>query len=235
MAAESTSQIAPDLSGVPNTMLWALHNRATEAARGDSILDDPGSLRIHQSLDYDFDRYFGIPTGLLAARAAGIDDVLRRWIARHPNGIVVSLGEGLETQSYRVDNGQVRWISVDLPEAILLRERFLPPTDRFRHVATSALDPAWMDAVDPMADVFIVAQGLLMYLQPTMLRTLFAAICHRFPAAEMVFDVVPRCNPASHSWACTGPRTTGFRRCPGVSTATRSSRPYGTGCRALMA
>ncbi len=192
MAAESTSQIAPDLSGVPNTMLWALHNRATEAARGDGILDDPRSVRIHQALDYDFDRYFGIPTGLLAARAAGIDDVLRRWIARHPNGIVVSLGEGLETQSYRVDNGQVRWISVDLPEAILLRERFLPPTDRFRHVATSALDSAWMDAVDPMADVFIVAQGLLMYLQPTMLRTLFAAICHRFPAAEMVFDVVPR-------------------------------------------
>ena len=43
-----------------------------------------------------------------------------------------------------------------------------------------------------MADVFIVAQGLLMYLQPAMLRTLFAKICRRFPAAEMVFDVVPR-------------------------------------------
>ena len=137
MAAESTTQIAPDLSGVPNTMLWALHNRAMEAARRDSILDDPGSVRIHQSLDYDFDRYFGIPSGLLAVRAAEIDDVLRRWIARHPNGIVVSLGEGLETQSYRVDNGRVRWISVDLPEAILLRERFIAPTNRFRHIATT--------------------------------------------------------------------------------------------------
>src|SRR5271168_4388606 len=141
MAAESISQIAPDLSGVPNTMLWALHNRAMEAARGDAVLDDPGSVRIYQSLDYDFDRNFGIPSGLLAARAAAIDDVLRRWIARHPNGVVVSLGEGLETQRYRVDNGRVRWISVDLPEAILLRERFLAPTERFRHVATSALDP----------------------------------------------------------------------------------------------
>ncbi len=192
MPAESTAQIAPDLSGVPNTMLWALHNRAMEAARRDSVLDDPASVRIYQSLDYDFDRNFGIPSGLLAARAAAIDDVLKRWIARHPDGIVVSLGEGLETQRHRVDNCRVRWISVDLPEAILLRERFLAPTDRFRHVATSALDPAWMDAVDPMANVFIVAQGLLMYLQPAMLRTLFAEICRRFPAAEMVFDVVPR-------------------------------------------
>ncbi len=64
MAAESTVQIAPDLSGVPNTMLWALHNRATEAARRDGVLDDPGSVRIYQSLDYDFDRNFGIPSGL---------------------------------------------------------------------------------------------------------------------------------------------------------------------------
>jgi len=192
MAAESTTQIAPDLSGVPNTMLWALHNRAMEAVRGDRILDDPGSVRIYQSLDYDFDRNFGIPSGLLAARAARTDDVLRGWIARHPNGIVVSLGEGLETQSYRVDNGRMRWISVDLPEAILLRERFLAPNDRFRHIATSVFDPTWMEAVDPGAAVFIVAQGLLMYLQPAMLRTLFAEICHRFAAAEMVFDVVPR-------------------------------------------
>jgi O-methyltransferase involved in polyketide biosynthesis len=192
MGAESTTQIAPDLSGVPNTMLWALHNRAMEAARRDSVLDDPASMRIYQSLDYDFDRNFGVPSGLLAARAARIDDVLRGWIARHPDGIVVSLGEGLETQRYRVDNGRVRWISVDLPEAILLRERFLAPTDRFRHVATSAIDPAWMDAVDPGAAVFIVAQGLLMYLQPIMLRTLFAKISRRFAAAEMVFDVVPR-------------------------------------------
>jgi O-methyltransferase involved in polyketide biosynthesis len=192
MAPAGTGLIVPSLAGVPNTMLWALHNRATEATRSDRILDDPGCLRIHRSIDYDFDRNFGIPSGLLAARAAKIDDALRLWIARHPNGIVVSLGEGLETQGYRVDNGRVCWISVDLPEAITLRERFLIPTDRFRHIAISALDPTWMDAVDPMADVFIIAQGLLMYLQPAKLRTLFAGMCRRFPGAEIVFDVVPR-------------------------------------------
>jgi O-methyltransferase involved in polyketide biosynthesis len=187
-----TGRIVPGLSGVSNTMLWALHNRATEASRQDSILQDPGSVRIYQSIDYDFERHFGAPNGFLAARAAGIDQALRQWIARHPDGTVVSLGEGLETQSRRVDNGRVRWLSVDLPEAITLREHFLAPTDRFRHISISVLDPAWMDAVDPEAGVFIVAQGLLMYLQPTTLPTLFANICRRFPAANMVFDVVPR-------------------------------------------
>jgi O-methyltransferase involved in polyketide biosynthesis len=192
MTALSTSQIAPGLSGVSNTMLWALHHRATEASRPDTILHDPHSVRIYRSIDYDFERHFGAPNGSLAARAVGIDRVLRQWIARHPDGTVVSLGEGLETQSRRVDNGRIRWLSVDLPKAITLRERFLVPTDRFRHIPISVLDPTWMDAVGQTADVFIVAQGLLMYLEPATLPALFANICRRFPAAEMVFDAVPR-------------------------------------------
>jgi O-methyltransferase involved in polyketide biosynthesis len=50
-----------------------------------------------------------------------------------------------------------------LPEAIRLRECFVPPPDRFRHLAGSALDRGWMDAVERSPAVFIVAQGLLMY------------------------------------------------------------------------
>jgi O-methyltransferase involved in polyketide biosynthesis len=192
MAASSAQRIAPNLKGVPETMLWALHNRAAEASRQDSILLDPDSVRIRQSIDYDFHRKFGTPAGSLAARAAEMDKALNRWIVSHPEGIVVSLGEGLETQVRRVDNGRIRWLSVDLPDAIRLREYFLPPTDRFRHIAASAIDPAWMDAVDPSAGVFIVAQGLLMYLRPEMVQNLFATIADRFPAAEIVFDVVPR-------------------------------------------
>jgi O-methyltransferase involved in polyketide biosynthesis len=192
MASPVAARIVPGLAGVSQTMLWALHNRAVEASRQDGVLTDPACVRIHQSIDYDFDRQFGVPAGLLAARAAEIDLVLKRWISRHPDGLVVSLGEGLETQNQRVDNGRVRWLSVDLPDAISLRERFLAPTDRFRHLGISALDPAWMDVVDPSAGVFIVAQGLLMYLEPARLRTLFAEIGRRFPGAEMAFDVVPR-------------------------------------------
>lgn len=184
--------IVPDLVGVSETMLWSLHNRASEAMRCGGILVDPDSVRIHETIDYDFTRHFGDPVGSLAVRAVEIDGVLRRWLERHPDGFVVSLGEGLETQARRVDNGRVRWLSVDLPNAIRLRERFLPPTNRFRHIAVSALDLTWMDEVAPSAAVFIVAQGLLMYLEPEAVRQLFCGITDRFPGAEMVFDVVPR-------------------------------------------
>jgi O-methyltransferase involved in polyketide biosynthesis len=184
--------VVPGLADVPETMLWALHNRACEARRRGGVLVDPDSVRIHAAIDYDFARHFGRPMGSLAARAAAIDRALRHWLERHPDGCVVSLGEGPETQVRRVDNGRLRWLSVDLPDAIRLRERFLAPTERFRHLALSALDPAWMDRVDPSAAVFIVAQGLLMYLAPENVRRLLGAIADRFPGGEMVFDVVPR-------------------------------------------
>jgi O-methyltransferase involved in polyketide biosynthesis len=189
---QPTAAIAPRLAGVPETMLWALHNRAAEARRTDGVIVDPDCLHIHGGIDYDFGARFGDPSGSLAVRAAAIDGVLRQWLLLHPDGVVVSLGEGLETQRRRVDNGRMRWLSVDLPEAISLRDHFLPATDRFRHLAVSAADPAWMDAVDPSAGVFIIAQGLLMYLDPERVSRLLCGIADRFPGAEMVFDSIPR-------------------------------------------
>jgi O-methyltransferase involved in polyketide biosynthesis len=191
-AVERTGDVTPALADVSETMLWALHNRATEAKRRDGVLVDPESARIHDMIDYTFTRHFGEPAGSLAARAAAIDRTLRFWLERHPDGIVVSLGEGLETQRQRVDNGRMRWLTVDLPDAIRLRERFLTPTDRFRHFAGSALEPGWMDAVDARSGIFVIAQGLLMYLEPEQVRHLFTSIADRFPGAEVVFDAVPR-------------------------------------------
>jgi hypothetical protein len=182
----------PHLTGVSETMLWSLHNRASEAALPDARLIDPESLRIHAALRYDFAGHFGTPVGSLAVRAARIDAVLRRWLEQHPDGQVVSLGEGLETQVHRVDNGRMQWLSVDLPDAIRLRERFLTPDSRLRHLDASALDPAWMNLVDPGEPVFVIAQGLLMYLPPARVRGLFQAIAERFPGAHVVFDTIPR-------------------------------------------
>jgi len=69
--------IAPGLTGVSETMLWSLHNRACEARRPDAILSDPHTIRIHDAINYDFARHFGTPGGSLAARAAAIDRTLR--------------------------------------------------------------------------------------------------------------------------------------------------------------
>jgi O-methyltransferase involved in polyketide biosynthesis len=182
---------APGLTGVPETMLWPLHNRAGEARRPDGILRDPDAVRIYDAIDYDYVASFGVHNASHAWRALVIDRAVQAFLARHPSGSVIGLGEGLETQHLRVDNGTVRWYSVDLPEALAVRARFLPPDDRHRHLALSALDHSWMDQVDPANGVLVTAQGLFMYLEPAAVQDIVTTIARRFPGSTLVFDTIP--------------------------------------------
>ncbi|MFE6871311.1 class I SAM-dependent methyltransferase [Kitasatospora sp. NPDC057692] len=188
----------PELAAVPETALWTLWHRAVEARRPDTVLHDPKALDLVERIDFPFAERFGgnpLVSQLQGLRARCFDREVADFLARHPRGTVVGLGEGLETQAWRIDNGRARWLAVDLPETAALRERLLPPDERHRILPVSATDPAWMDAVDPAAaaqGVLISAQGLLMYLRPAEVRALLAACAERFPGASFVCDTVPR-------------------------------------------
>lgn len=184
--------ITPDLKGLPETMLWALYNRAAEARRPDAHLVDPLAIQIADAIRYDYAYHFGRPESGQVIRALLSDNLLRDWLLHHPGGQVVALGEGLETQFHRVDDGRVRWLAVDLPEAIALRSIFLPNSGRHCNCACSAFDLRWMEKVDPRMGVFVTAVGLLKYFHPEEVCRLVAAIAERYVTVEMVFDVMPR-------------------------------------------
>lgn len=180
-----------NLTGVPETMLWTLHNRANEAMRPDGWLRDPEAIRIYQSLEYDYRRSFGRPDASHAVRSLVFDDALQPWLKEHPGGMVVELACGLETQFQRCDDGLVRWLCIDMPESIAVRERFIASSVRCRHLGKSALDLSWMDEVDASKGLFITAQGLLMYFEEAQVRALLSAILARFPGVEVMFDTIP--------------------------------------------
>jgi O-methyltransferase involved in polyketide biosynthesis len=188
-----------ELTAVPETLLWNLYHRAIEARRPDRVLTDPRAVELVDSLDFPFERRFGaVDAGRrLAAhgqalRARCFDDQVRAFLLEYPEGTVVALGEGLETQFWRVDNGRVRWLSVDLPEVVALRRRLLAAGPSQRLVACSVLDERWMAAVGDEPEVLITAQGLLMYLQPAQVYRLIAGCARRFPGGWMCLDAVPR-------------------------------------------
>ncbi len=182
------------LDAVPETMLWNLHHRAAEARRRDAVLADPVGVQLADRLGPRLEQRFGTAHPLLAQaqalRARRFDQEVQRFLASNPDGTVVALGEGLETQFWRVDNGRVRWLSVDLHEGAAARAALLPSPDRLRLVAGSALDAHWMQAVDRSRGVLITAQGLLMYFQPDQARGIIGGCARRFPGSWMVFDVV---------------------------------------------
>jgi O-methyltransferase involved in polyketide biosynthesis len=185
--------IRPELSGLAETALWTLWFRAMETSRDDRMLSDPLAVDVLEKIDFPFEERFGrlFPAQALsvALRVLAFDVHVRRFLASHPGGMVVALGEGLETQFWRVDNGAVRWLTVDLPDSVALRRKLMPPHERQLVFAGSALDPAWMDLVQP--PVLITAQGLLMYLPPAEVHAVLARCARRFPGGYLVFDAVP--------------------------------------------
>ncbi len=148
------------------------------------------AVEVVDRLDYDFaDSTRG--ARLHAVRVATFDAAVRRFLGQHPAGTVVALGEGLETQFWRLDNGRVRWLTVDLPETMELRHRLLPDGPRQSSHSGSALDLGWLDGLSPADPILVTAQGLLPYFQRDQVHGLIAGIATRLPGSLLVFDVVP--------------------------------------------
>ena len=183
------------LTGVSETALLTLLVRATEARRPDSVIDDPMAIKLVDEIDFDFAKFGFTRRQDMALRALTFDKYTRRYLVDHPSATVVALAEGLQTSFYRLDASGVgdefRWLTVDLPPIIELRERLLPPSDRVTMIAQSALDYSWMDRVDTSNGVFITTEGLLMYLQPHEALGLIAECAKRFPGGQMMFDLPP--------------------------------------------
>jgi O-methyltransferase involved in polyketide biosynthesis len=186
------------LTGVSETALMTLNGRANQAGLPDAIIEDPMAIRLRDALTttygVDYDK-FGLRGQEMALRSLAVDKCAIAYLRAHPKATVVALAEGFQTSFWRLDtaipDAQFRWISVDFPPVIELRERLLPPSPRITNLGQSALDYSWMDRVDASNGVFITAEGLLMYLQPDEAMDLIAQCAKRFPGAEMFFDLPP--------------------------------------------
>lgn len=184
-------RIDPRLSGVPETLLWTLWQRTLEARRPDALLADPLAVELVDRIDYPFAERFGEGFGQLQAlRTKCFDREVRRFLREQPAGILVALGEGLETQFWRVDNGAVRWVGVDLPEVEDLRRRLLPTAERITSRAESVLDFGWLEELGK-GPALVTAQGLLMYLRREEVDELVTRLVEASAGGDFVFDAMP--------------------------------------------
>lgn len=185
---------APALTGVSETALMTLSWRASEARRGDGLIHDPMAIQLCETMDIDFAK-FGRSYQDIALRALAFDFHTRAYLEQYPNATVVALAEGLQTSFWRLDadvsDSSFRWLTVDLPPIIDLRQRLLPRSPRITACAQSALDYSWMDHVDPSTGVFITAEGLLTYFQQEQALGLIAECARRFPGSRFCFDMPP--------------------------------------------
>ncbi|MBZ4320835.1 class I SAM-dependent methyltransferase [Streptomyces huiliensis] len=183
------------LPSVALTSLWTLHHRASAARRNPPLLHDPVAVALVDRCAWPLETWFGRPRSLpeqyLARRARLYDAAVAEFLRARPGATVIALGEGLETQFWRVGDGTAHWLSVDLPEVLDLRRAVLPHGRRQRAVGCSATDPRWAERAATEAPVLISAQGLLMYLSPAETTALVRLCAGHFPRGTLLFDTLP--------------------------------------------
>ena len=172
------------LGDVQRTLFIPLAARAQETGKKRPVLRDRKAVAMLAALDFDPAKYGkGAGGGIVVLRTAIFDYWVRAFLARHPAGTVVELGTGLNTRFERVDNGQVHWIDLDLPDTIALRRRFFTDTDRRQMIAASVLDENWRQAVAQCpGPYFFVTEGVLVYLPGDQVTRALAGIARTLAA-----------------------------------------------------
>jgi O-methyltransferase involved in polyketide biosynthesis len=193
----------PNLQGVARTLLVPLACRAREAARPDALLHDPRVVELLAKLEGGMDCLMGmseLDQTFTVMRARQFDRCARAFLAKSPGGLVVDIGCGLDTRFDRLDDGQMAWLGLDLPEVIALRRQFLPDAERCRSLPCSMLDLTWLDAVAQMnKPVIFLAEGVFMYFTEAEVKPVITALAERFPGGELVFDALTSFSARLHN------------------------------------
>jgi O-methyltransferase involved in polyketide biosynthesis len=172
----------------------ALDSRAPQPFLGDAAADD-----VLARIGDDCSR-FPMPASLvtdIALRAKKLDRVVRRFVARHTDAVVLDLGAGLDSRMTRVaPPAGVDWYDVDFPEVIALRAEAVEQKPKAETIATDLTEPGWLDAVPTGRPAVIVADGLVAFLAQDAFVTLLHRLVDHFPSGEIAFNGYTR----FHTW-----------------------------------
>ena len=181
------------LQEVSETLLITVYLRNLETKRENGIIKDDKSVDIVNSINYDFSKFDSqLNQATIAIRTEIIDEVVKNFISQNPQATVVSLGTGLSTRFFRVDNGSINWFGIDLPRVKPAWDSLIGESERFQYLAYSILDFDWIEKIKERTSekIFFVAEGLLFYFSETEIKQLIINLKNHFSGSEIVFDAL---------------------------------------------
>jgi O-methyltransferase involved in polyketide biosynthesis len=193
------NKIDINLGTVQETLLLPLWARAREAEKKTPVLLDLYAKNIIDRLGYDFTV---IEQGIAeehrlmwVIRALNFDKAVELFMERHDRAAVVNLGAGLDTGFQRLDNREVRWINIDLPDVVSLRQQLIPDSKSETTIAGSLFDFGWIGKVKQLVQgrsLMFMAAGVLCYFTAPEVELLFRKMAPTFSGAHFVFDAMSR-------------------------------------------
>jgi O-methyltransferase involved in polyketide biosynthesis len=190
------SATLPGLTPAQASLFLTLCGRALDSRAPRPFLGDRAAAEILARIGYDCSR-FPLPASSvtdIALRAKKLDGVVRRFVARHPDAVVLDLGVGLDSRMTRVaPPSGVDWYDVDYPEVVALRAEAIGQKTA---IAADLTEPGWLDAVPTGRPAVIVADGLVAFLAQDAFVTLLQRLVDHFPSGEIAFNGYTR----FHTW-----------------------------------
>ena len=189
-----------DLPGVSATMLITLAAKMLAATDAPDLkYNHSRSREILRELDVDPRRFNLNPREVRAVvlRSQWFGQTVRRFLERHPDGLCINLGCGLDASFEELEaagDGRFAWIDVDLPNVIAIRRRFYAETTCRRIVAGDITNSQLFATLpwDAGRPAIVVAEGVLYFLQRAQVESLFHAQAEAADArradVEIAFD-----------------------------------------------
>jgi methyltransferase (TIGR00027 family) len=134
------------------------------------------------------------PNASNAARHAIIDKFLQQALNSKPDSLVVIVGAGFDTRAFRLKGG--RWIEVDEPAIIQLKETVLPSSNALNKLTRIDIDFAMEKLVDKLSvhstheEVHVIVEGVLMYLNGDQRKILLGSLKQLFPTHVVYCDLM---------------------------------------------
>jgi len=128
----------------------------------------------------------------IALRARKYDFYARDFLARKPDGLVVSLGCGFDTRYWRVSDRAWKYVEVDLPNVIEAKREILQGRMEYLTIGCSVLEDQWIREILAVQNqhVLFLAEGLFMYLPQKEVEDLFRKLSESFSKSSIVFETV---------------------------------------------
>lgn len=122
-------------------------------------------------------------------RSVVMDQAVVKFALGQLDTRVITLGLGLCNRRSRLAHLSASFVGVDREQVIELRRRLIPD-DPTTLIAGCATEPAWLDPLVSSPATLIVAEGLLMYLNPADVTDLLQRLAVHFgPGTRLLGDI----------------------------------------------
>ncbi|MGA9492790.1 MAG: class I SAM-dependent methyltransferase [Mycobacterium sp.] len=189
----------PALTPAQESLFLTLGGRALDSRLPKPFLGDMMADEILTKTGYDLARFPQLTTKLqgaktrvfdIAVRAKRLDEIVRRFVINHPDGVVLDLGAGLDDRMFRVGApSTVDWYDIDFPEVIALRRQVLPQPVNAHYIGADLADSDWLNDVPTDRPAVIVADGLVVFLSQGDFVSMLNRLCGHFPSGELAFNL----------------------------------------------